>query len=374
MPGPRSRLRIVPSLAVAVGVLACAAGADARIAGPPPVGTLPPVVGPPPAPPIVEIDRTTFSPSVDEVVPKGRIRVSGAGFVLRRDGTVLADTRGGPDPAVAPVRTQPGDVLELFTRAGGAAQPAYVLADVGLPTIERCRVRERTFSGRRPPLVSPQDSDSWSLYPFGTGTLAGSDGRYSVDLPRGLRAEDELKIKSERHYPSGVIVVATATRIAGFCAYGPADAAAVFEYPYPTTRGVWVQGQCHPDSRLVCAIRVTARITSGPHRGKPAMRPVRLVVRPGRLMRADTTIPRPRFPWNRRMRSLIAAGTPPSVRARLERFHPEGKQSSAEGSRTTSCERRPTNPVPSLPCKVRAVPWRDWPQWAGPIPARTVPF
>ena len=82
------------------------------------------------------------------------------------------------------MRTQPGDVLELFTPAGGAAQPAYVLADVGLPTIERCHVRERTFSGQRPPLVSPQDSDAWSLYPS-TGVLPGTDGPYSVDLPRG---------------------------------------------------------------------------------------------------------------------------------------------------------------------------------------------
>ena len=230
--------------AVAVGVLAGAAGADARNAGSaPPVAPPPgPVVGPPAALPIVEIDRTTFSPSVEEVVPTGRIRVSGASFVLRRNGAVVADTRGGPDPAIAPVRTQPGDVLELFTPAGGAAQPAYVLADVGLPTIEQCHVRERTFSGLRPPLVSPQDSDSWSLYPFETGVLPGTDGRYSVDLSRRLRSEAELKIKSERHYPSGVIVVATATRIAGFCAYGPADAAAMFEHPYPTTRGVWVQG------------------------------------------------------------------------------------------------------------------------------------
>ena len=105
-----------------------------------------------------------------------------------------------------------------------------------------------------------------------------------------------MKIKSERHYPSGVIVTGTATRIAGYCAYGPADAAPLFEPPFPTTRGVWVQGECHPDSRLVCAIRVSARITSGPHRGEPAMRPVRLVLKPGKLMRGDTTNPATQIP------------------------------------------------------------------------------
>lgn len=323
-------------------------------------------MGPPAGAPNVEIYRTTDFPTDSTIRPSGRIRVTGASFVLRRAGAALADTRGGPDPASAPVRTEPGDVLELYVGAD-ATTPAYVLSDVGLPTIERCRVRERTIAGRLPAPVSPMDSDAWTLFPL-TGAVPVGAGQFSFALPRALHRQDELTIKSTRVYPSRVIVTATATRVAGFCVYGIEDGAAEFEPVFATTRGAWIQGRCHGDSHFKCPIEVTARFAAGPLRGRPAMPRVRRLLKPGTLLRNTY------LPWNRRLRALIAAHTAPPVEVRLQRFHPEGRFSAAAGDPATSCTMRPRTPRPA-PCGVvRKVPWKPWPRWAGPIPGRTVPL
>ena len=228
-------------LAVTVCPLAASAAASAQVPPPPPPG---PVVGPGPPPPTVEINRTTDFPTDSQIVPSGSIRVTGARFVLRRAGVVLADTRGGPDPATAPVRTEPGDVLELYTGAN-ATVPAYTLADVGLPTIERCTVRQATIAGQLPPRVSPSDSDTWGLE-IAHGPLPNDAGRFSFDLPRALHSEDELSVKSTRIYPSRVTVTAIATRVADSAPTGRTTPPRISSRPFRRRAACGCRGAAPP--------------------------------------------------------------------------------------------------------------------------------